>query len=488
MQNAQREPGADHDIEASGTCAAGAVSEHAGARRTGTAVPRRGAARGHGASWAAARPTRAPIDYRVTANLEARNVAFRQGTTHIAGVGLDSAVTRGSRRASISADCVWARFGGTLTGAASLENLDRFQCQRATCTTSISSSWRAHSGQAAGLRRRDLGAGAGGGQHQESGGGGGARGPRHRAGTARRAGLGQAECGLQRPRRHGDAGEVLPRAAAHARSISPGSLGQRIEVRAVSRDLADFRPVAGDLPVKFNAGGVGDGDRHRHGQAERAADRGRCAGDQFQRRGPAVHAAGGELRGLEDRRRRDQRRAGARSAAGELRRRRWGCATGSRRTPRRCAPTSRVRNADVQDVLALAGQTASVPVTGALTVDAHVNGTVGDPQGSADISRGQRHDRRRALRFADRARGHDAGRDRRAVAGAWSRGLRASTPMPATGTRPNDLQHGNFRAHVASNQVQLAQFQSLVKDRPGLARHAHAECGRHRAGGRRYSS
>ena len=40
--------------------------------------------------------------------------------------------------------------------------------------------------------------------------------------------------------------------------------------------------------------------------------------------------------------------------------------------------------------------------------------------------------------------------------------------MPATGTRANDLEHGTFRAHVASNQVQLAQFQSLVKDRPGL--------------------
>src|SRR5207249_7498748 len=32
----------------------------------------------------------------------------------------------------------------------------------------------------------------------------------------------------------------------------------------------------------------------------------------------------------------------------------------------------------------------------------------------------------------------------------------------------NDLKHGTFRVHVASNQVQLAQFQSLVKTRPGL--------------------
>jgi translocation and assembly module TamB len=33
----------------------------------------------------------------------------------------------------------------------------------------------------------------------------------------------------------------------------------------------------------------------------------------------------------------------------------------------------------------------------------------------------------------------------------------------------NDLERGVLRARVASNQVQLAQFQALVKDRPGLA-------------------
>ena len=40
--------------------------------------------------------------------------------------------------------------------------------------------------------------------------------------------------------------------------------------------------------------------------------------------------------------------------------------------------------------------------------------------------------------------------------------------MPTTTTRPTICEHGTFRVHVASNQVQLAQFQSLVKTRPGL--------------------
>ena len=42
----------------------------------------------------------------------------------------------------------------------------------------------------------------------------------------------------------------------HTRVDVSGALGQRIQILAVSRDLADFRPLAGNLPVKFNAGGA----------------------------------------------------------------------------------------------------------------------------------------------------------------------------------------------------------------------------------------
>src|SRR5262249_25702051 len=44
-----------------------------------------------------------------------------------------------------------------------------------------------------------------------------------------------------------------------------------------------------------------------------------------------------------------------------------------------------VRNADLADVLAFAGQ-SDLPATGALTADAHIAGTVGSPTGSADLS------------------------------------------------------------------------------------------------------
>jgi len=47
-----------------------------------------------------------------------------------------------------------------------------------------------------------------------------------------------------------------------------------------------------------------------------------------------------------------------------------------------------IRNADLADVLALAGQ-SDVPATGALQADAHINGTVGSPAGSAAALRGR---------------------------------------------------------------------------------------------------
>src|ERR1017187_7202690 len=126
-----------------------------------------------------------------------------------------------------------------------------------------------------------------------------------------------------------------------------------------------------------------------------------------------------------------------------------------------------VHNADVQDVLALAGQSSSVPVTGALTLDAHVSGTLGDPLGNADVTvvngtiEGGRFDSLAAHAVMTQGSvdvsslAFVAGPSRIDASGSYRHAL-------------NDLQHGTFRAHVASNQVQLAQFQRLVKDRPGL--------------------
>jgi hypothetical protein len=143
-----------------------------------------------------------------------------------------------------------------------------------------------------------------------------------------------------------------------------------------------------------------------------------------------------------------------------------------------------MRNADVQDVLALAGQSSSVPVTGALTVDAHINGTVGDPLGNADVGvvngtiQGERFDSLTA--HAAMTQGSIDLPSLSFIAGPSRIDANASYRHA-----PNDLQRGTFRVHVSSNQVQLAQFQSLAKNRPGLrgALTLNADATGHVAGG-----
>jgi translocation and assembly module TamB len=124
-----------------------------------------------------------------------------------------------------------------------------------------------------------------------------------------------------------------------------------------------------------------------------------------------------------------------------------------------------VRNADLRDVLALAGQDQNM--TGALTADAHIAGTVGDPRGGADLSvvngtiQGERFDSLTA-RASMTERSVDIP-TLQLVAGPSRVDASATYQHP-----PSDLKRGSLRAHVASNNVQLANFQSLVKDRPGL--------------------
>ena len=60
-----------------------------------------------------------------TPYLDARNLSVRQGTTHIAGVGLSSTIAASASRIELTGLRLDA-LGGTLTGNSSIENLDRF--------------------------------------------------------------------------------------------------------------------------------------------------------------------------------------------------------------------------------------------------------------------------------------------------------------------------------------------------------------------------
>jgi len=117
-------------------------------------------------------------------------------------------------------------------------------------------------------------------------------------------------------------------------------------------------------------------------------------------------------------------------------------------------------------VLALAGQ-SSVAVTGSLTADAHITGTVGDPRGGAELNvakgtiEGEPFDTL-AARAVMTQTAIDV-QSLQLLAGPARIDATAHYQHPL-----NDLGRGALNARVVSNQVQLAQFQSLVKDRPGL--------------------
>jgi translocation and assembly module TamB len=403
-------------------------------------------------------------DYRVTANLDARNVAFRQGTTQIAGVSLDSSVTADAARIELDGMRLGA-LGGSLTGSASLENLDHFRLSGNLHNFDIDQLARAFVAKPLGYD-------------------GVVSGPLQAEGSLKNPAAVVAHAGLGiAPGKRGvpvsgkltvdyngraDTVTLAPSylALPHSRIDLSGSLGQRIQVRAVSRDLADFQPLAGNLPVKFNPGGAATLTATATGKLSAPSIAGDVAMTNFTAEGRPFTRLAASF---------EASQTGASVKNGVLAhgalQANFAASVGLRNwkpenfEPLRADVT--VRNADVRDVLALAGQSSPVPVTGALTVDAHVNGTLGDPLGYADVTvfngtiEGERFDSLAA--HAVMTQGSVDVPSLAFVAGSSridaSAGYRHAV---------NDLHHGTFRAHVASNQVQLAQFQRLVKDRPGL--------------------
>ncbi len=126
-----------------------------------------------------------------------------------------------------------------------------------------------------------------------------------------------------------------------------------------------------------------------------------------------------------------------------------------------------IRNGDLADILALAGQ-KTVQASGALTASAQINGTIGNPQGSATLNvangniEGQPFDSIQAR--------VDLSDQLVRIPSATLVSGPAHIDLSASYRHPRDsFGTGTLDARVASNQVQLAQFQPLLKQQPGLA-------------------
>jgi translocation and assembly module TamB len=411
-------------------------------------------------------------EYKVVANLDARGVAVRQGTTRIAGVSLDAAVKADPHRIELSGLRL-AALGGSFTGSAAIQDLAQFHVAGNLHNFDLADMARAFLPGALGYD-------------------GVISGPLKADGDIRDSSalIARADLGIA-PGAHGipvsghvgvgynsRAGTVdldhSRLALPHTTAEFSGSLGKQIQVRLVSRDLADFQPLMGAntaganqaaIPVTFTGNGAATIDATVTGRLDAPRIAGQVAVTNFAVDGRPFTRFAATL---------DASQSSAAVTNAVLSRgalqAQFSATVGLHNWKAESYQPLKadlvIRDADLRDVLALADQ-AGFPATGALQADAHINGTIGSPAGTADFT--VAHGELEGEPF-DSITAHAVLSQTAADVPAFSM-LAGPSRIDATANyrhAVNDLQHGAITAHVASNQVQLAQFQSLVKDRPGL--------------------
>src|SRR6185369_9087914 len=196
-------------------------------------------------------------DYKITANVDARNVGLRQGSTHITGVSLDSSVTADPHRIELGGLRL-AALGGSFAGSGGIEDMARFHVSGNLRNFDIAQLSRVLMGQPLGYDGVISGPVAAQGNLKDS------------AGLVAKAALAIA------PGRRGVpvSGKLNVDYNARADTVTLGrsyltlpstrvdlSGGLRtgreqgnIQVHLVSRNLDDFKPVAGAIPVKLIGG------------------------------------------------------------------------------------------------------------------------------------------------------------------------------------------------------------------------------------------
>jgi translocation and assembly module TamB len=400
--------------------------------------------------------------YVVRANVDARSVALRQGTTQLTGIGLESALTADPHRIELTGLRLSA-LGGELAGSASLVDMAQFRLSGNLRNFGIAAAAHvlggiiAYNGMVSGPFQAE-------GNIKTS------------TGLVARANLAIApaprERGIPVSGRliadyNGQAQTVTLGqsfvALPHSRVDLSGPLGREIQVRMVSRDLADFQPLAA-IPVTFQNGNatlnatVSGSFSAPRIAGHMALTNFAVEGRSFTRFGADVSAASSGVTVSNATLARGNFLAQFAAAVGL---RNW-----KPEGSEALKADATVRNGDLQDVLALAGE-SGVHAAGALTADAHIEGTLGEPRGNAEVT-------------VTGGNFEGASFDRLGARAAFTPGaieipavelVAGPSQLQANATyqhAPNELERGSLRAHLASSQVQLADIPALVKDRPGL--------------------
>ncbi len=411
-------------------------------------------------------------EYLITGNVHGRDLSFRQGKQRIAGISVVSAMLVDPRRFELNGLRLDA-FGGQFAGDAGLENSRYYHLAGQLRNFDVRSVAKVF-GEQTGYSGVISGPVEAQGDLKAPG----ASGLKARTRLAIAPGRGGVPVsGRIAADYRGETGAVQLTdtflALPHSRLDLAGSLGQQIRVRLRSKNLDDFLPavaMASSPPPKEMPVRLENGSAEFEGAVAGSLDNPKITGHlklvrfalenrAFDRLDADLGASrsGASVQNALLSRGTMQARVDA--SAGM---RNWKPEDGQ---PLRAQAS--IRNADLADLMAIAGQ-KDVPVSGGLTADANLGGTVANPTGAATLTvvNGSAYDEPfdrldARVDFSDQVI---------ALPSAEVAAGKARLRLTGTFRHPQDtLSKGLIQARLDGSNISLADLRTVQKQRPGIA-------------------
>lgn len=410
--------------------------------------------------------------YRISGTVDARDVSFRQGASRVSGIRLASNV-RADPKTIEASDLKLFAWGGELQGDARIEDLSAFTLKGnlrgfsiQSLTAALAGKRLAYAGVISGTVEAQgnlkVGAGEGLVAHARLG--------------IKPQGPGIPISGQVNATYNGRSGVI---SLANSQITLPssrvdltGEPGRQAEVRVVSRNLDDFlpamtlvSPAIKEMPLRLKEGAATltanvNGPLTAPRIAGHIAITSFAVGDRpfdqlasdFSASESGVSVQNGSL----------NRNGSQAQFSASVGLHHWNAEP---RNPLTANAT--IRSGDLADILALAGH-SDIRASGMLNADVRIAGTIGNPQGSAQFNVvngtafNEPFDQLQAsVDLQDQLVNL---KSMQLTAGAARIDLRGTFAHPR-----DSFETGKIQLHLTSNQVQLAQFKTLQKERPGLA-------------------
>ncbi len=408
-------------------------------------------------------------DYFVAGNIAAKDLSFSEDGTRVQNVNLSSSIDANNQAIELKGLRL-AAFGGTFDGNAGVENMERFHVDGRLGNFDIAELARTFA-------------------HENLGYDGIVSGPIQAGGDLKAPSKLAANVHLTiAPGRRGVpvSGQVNANyngatgaidvarsyiALPHTRLDLSGAVGRELQVKLVSHDLNDFLPAMQmgsknppkAMPITLASGGSADFTGMVTGNLSAPHLSGHLALTRFEAQQRRFNSLVADLSASPS-------GIGVQNGAltsGALQAR-FNATVGLRNwaAPPSAALTvnASIANAGLADVMALAGQNAN-EFSGTLNANAHIGGTISDPRGAATLTvadltaYGEHFDQLAGeVNFSDRL---IAIPDLRLSAGQNRIDLTAAYQHA-----PDSLESGRLRLTLASNTMQLAQFEAVKKAPP----------------------